>query len=88
MSAYASAKLGMWMLAQTLAVELQDANISVNELVPGPVSTAMTGFGKMPARPGEWVKEPEDVVPLAMFLACQPNIGPTAQSISLMRRAQ
>ncbi|MGO4152108.1 SDR family NAD(P)-dependent oxidoreductase [Cupriavidus sp. YAF13] len=35
MSSYASAKIGMWMLTQTLAVELQDANISVNELIPG-----------------------------------------------------
>ena len=36
--------------------------------------------------PGEWVKAPEDVVALALFLATQPAIGPTAQSFSLMRR--
>jgi 3-oxoacyl-[acyl-carrier protein] reductase len=34
----------------------------------------------------EWIKQPEDVVPLALFLASQPDIGPTAQSFSLMRR--
>jgi len=34
----------------------------------------------------EWVKEPEDVVPLALFLATQPSTGPTAQSFNLMRR--
>lgn len=34
----------------------------------------------------EWVKEPEDVVPLALFLAIQPSTGPTAQSFNLMRR--
>lgn len=35
---------------------------------------------------GEWVKTPDEVVPLALFLATQPPIGPTAQSFSLMRR--
>ena len=34
----------------------------------------------------EWVKGPEDVVPLALFLAAQPLVGPSAQSFSLMRR--
>ena len=33
----------------------------------------------------EWVKSPEEVVPLALFLATQPQVGPTAQSYSLMR---
>jgi 3-oxoacyl-[acyl-carrier protein] reductase len=87
MSAYAGSKLATWMLTQTLAVELQDANISVNELIPGPVRTAMTGFGEKFAPDGEWLKDPEDVTPLALFLAGQPDVGPTAQSFSLMRRA-
>ena len=34
----------------------------------------------------EWIKQPEDVVPTALFLASQPDLGPTAQSFSLMRR--
>jgi 3-oxoacyl-[acyl-carrier protein] reductase len=34
----------------------------------------------------EWLKRPDDVVPLALFLASQPKTGPTAQSFSLMRR--
>jgi 3-oxoacyl-[acyl-carrier protein] reductase len=33
-----------------------------------------------------WLKKPEDVVPLALFMACQHDVGPTAQSFSLMRR--
>ncbi|MFM0698243.1 SDR family NAD(P)-dependent oxidoreductase [Paraburkholderia sediminicola] len=53
MSSYASSELGTWMLTQTLAVELQSANISVNELIPGPVRTAMTGFGEKFAPEGE-----------------------------------
>jgi 3-oxoacyl-[acyl-carrier protein] reductase len=84
-SAYSCSKSGMWMLTQSLAVELQEENISVNELIPGPVKTDMTRNAPVP--PGEWFKEPEDVVPMAMFLATMPVGGPTAQSYSLMRRA-
>lgn len=87
-SAYASSKLAAWMLTQTLAVELEEASISVNELIPGPVKTAMTGFGQTRFPRSEWIKDPEDVVPMALFLATQPLKGPTAQSYSLMRRAE
>ena len=87
MSAYAGSKLALWKLTQILGVELQEHNISVNELIPGPVKTVMMDFGKTAIPSGEWYKEPEDVVPLAMFLATQPDVGPTAQSFSLNRRA-
>ncbi|MCB9434366.1 MAG: SDR family oxidoreductase [Ardenticatenaceae bacterium] len=90
-SAYAVSKAGLWMFTRVLAQELWPDNISVNELIPGPVDTAMTSTG--PSNPdsvasisGEWMKQPKDVVPLALFLATQPTIGPTAQSFSLMRR--
>lgn len=87
-SAYACSKAGLWVLTQTLALELNDAKISVNELIPGPVRTAITGFGEKFISSGdEWLKDPEDVTPLALFLAGQPDIGPSAQSFSLMRRA-
>lgn len=84
-SAYSCSKIGLWMLTQSLAMELQEDNISVNELIPGPVRTDMTRG--LAAPPGEWFKEPEDVVPLALFLASMPTVGPSAQSFSLMRRA-
>jgi 3-oxoacyl-[acyl-carrier protein] reductase len=84
-AAYACSKSGLWMLTQSLAMELQEENISVNELIPGPVKTEMTR--NTPVPPGEWFKEPEDVMPLALFLATMPDGGPTAQSYSLMRRA-
>ena len=84
-SAYSCSKSGLWMLTQSLAVELVEHNISVNELIPGPVKTDMTRDAAIP--PGEWFKDPEDVVPLALFLASMPDVGPTAQSYSLMRRA-
>lgn len=89
MSAYACAKAGLWMLTRILAQELQQENISVNELIPGPVDTGHISdeFRKAVLETqSEWIKEPEDVVPLALFLATQPGTGPTAQSFSLMRR--
>jgi 3-oxoacyl-[acyl-carrier protein] reductase len=62
----------------------------VNELIPGPVVTTIVGAEVAQRQGGlgqsEWVKTPEDVVPLALFLATQPARGPTAQSFSLMRR--
>jgi 3-oxoacyl-[acyl-carrier protein] reductase len=93
-SAYCVSKAGLWMLTRCLAQELWPFQISVNELVPGPVQTAMA---PAPSKPGsdssagpsaqsEWQKRPEDVVPLALFLATQPLVGPTAQSFNLMRR--
>lgn len=90
-SAYACSKAGLWMLTRVLAQEVWQDKISVNELIPGPVETTMTT--STDARQGvafttnsEWIKQPDDVIPLALFLATQPDIGPTAQSFSLMRR--
>ena len=75
---------------RVLAQELQADPISVNELIPGPVATEIgTGdFGGAGTTTfaGEWSKTPDDVVPLALMLATQPNHGPSAQSFSLMRR--
>lgn len=89
-SAYACSKAGLWMLTRVLAQELVEHRISVNELIPGPVETAMNPNAVARASErgysSEWVKYPEDVAHLALFLATQPLIGPTAQSYSLMRR--
>lgn len=91
-SAYASAKAGLSMLMRVLAQELWQHNISVNELIPGPVLTERVArtFADRPDSvfqiDSEWVKTPEDVVPLALFLATQPDKGPTGQTYSLMRR--
>jgi 3-oxoacyl-[acyl-carrier protein] reductase len=89
-SAYACSKAGLWMLTRVLAQEVWEHNISVNELVPGPVQTAMTDHSSQGVSQisSEWFKQPEDVVSLALFLATQPDVGPTAQSFSLMRRDQ
>ena len=69
-----------------LGQELRGDNISVNELIPGPVNTAMMPASGSSTFDGEWFKEPEEVVPLALFLASAPDGGQTAQSFSLMRR--
>ena len=88
-SAYSCSKAGLWMLTRVLAQELSQYHISVNELIPGPVETDLSSSrdpGSVFEIAGEWIKSPEDVVPLALFLATQPDVGPTAQSYSLMRR--
>ena len=73
-----------------LAAELWKHDISVNELVPGPVSTAMNPDFEddEPPQFGDvgWKKKPEDVVPLALFLAAQPAPGLTGQKFSRARR--
>ena len=87
-SAYAASKAGLWMLTRVLAQELAPHGVAVNELIPGPVLTELIVGREKSLSPGgeEWLKQPEDVVPLALFLACQPNPGPTGQSFSLARR--
>lgn len=90
-SAYAASKAGLWSLVTVLAQELWPYNITVNELIPGPVETSLTGNAETSRSEvfkikSEWVKTPDDVTPLALFLASQPVHGPTAQSFSLMRR--
>lgn len=90
-AAYSCSKAGLWMLTRVLAQELLQYKISVNELIPGPVQTTIdddykTSSSNVKTIDSEWHKQPEDVIPLALFLASQPDIGPTAQSFSLMRR--
>lgn len=90
-SAYAASKAGLWSLVTVLAQELWSYNITVNELIPGPVETSLTGNTEVNRSEvftieSEWVKTPDDVTPLALFLATQPDNGPTGQSFSLMRR--
>ena len=89
-SAYAASKAGLWMLVRVLAQELVAHGICVNELIPGPVLTAFIAGREETLRAGaaggEWMKQPEDVVPMALFLALQPLNGPTGQSFSLARR--
>ncbi len=90
-SSYRVGKAGAWMLTQCMAEEFWERGIDVNELVPGPVATDATKDimqvgGPPPFAPSERVKTPEEVVPLALWLARQKVGGPTGQSFSLARR--
>lgn len=91
-SAYACSKAGLWMLIRVVAEELREYDILVNELIPGPVLSDMNNKFKGEKLDNvftdgiEWVKEPKDVVPMAMFLATLPKKGPTGQTFSLNRR--
>jgi NAD(P)-dependent dehydrogenase (short-subunit alcohol dehydrogenase family) len=78
-----------------LAVELRDANIAVNELIPGPVRTpALDTLSAAPEEEraqriraiGEWLKDPDDVARLALYLATLPTDGATGQVFSLAGR--
>ena len=89
-SAYAASKAALWMLMQVSAQELATQNISVNELIPGPVDTGKLSEDfktNIVKAKHEWLKQPEDVINLALFLATQPLLGPSGQSFNLMRRA-
>ncbi|MGE0386805.1 MAG: SDR family NAD(P)-dependent oxidoreductase [Gammaproteobacteria bacterium] len=91
---YTAAKAGAAALCRVLAIELRQARIAVNELIPGPVRT--DAFRRLAAEDahfeqrmvamGEWVKEPEAVADLALYMACLPADGPTGQLFSLLGR--
>lgn len=90
--AYAVAKAGASALTRVLAAELRASSIAVNELVPGPTRTSMTG-GEPESQArrrwkdaGEWFKEPDEVARLALFVATLPPCGPTGQVFSLAGR--
>lgn len=89
-AAYASSKAGLLMLVRVLAQEHVEDGITVNELVPGPVLTDFIAGRADQLRQAtgaaEWFKTPEDVVPLALFMAAHPRPGPTGQTFSLARR--
>lgn len=88
---YRVAKAAQWMFTKSLAIEVWEHGIAVNEIVPGPVLTSATAdrfvLGEAPPWMAcERVKAPEEVAELALWLATRPPGGPTGQSFSLARR--
>lgn len=93
LSDYSCGKAGQWMLVRCLAEELKEYNICVNEMIPGPVNTALnqTKDGEQAnadlAKTSEINKEPEELMDLMIFMATQSNAaGPTGQVFALNRR--
>ena len=72
-SAYAAAKAAMWAASRVAANELQDTNILVNMLIPGPTRTAI--WGKDMAH----FQEPSATYPTAKMLASFANDGPSGK---------
>jgi 3-oxoacyl-[acyl-carrier protein] reductase len=91
-AAYACSKAAVWMLVRVLADELRADGINVNEILPGAVRTTLDRYRprtEAPAAPrpaSDRIREPDEIVPLAVFLAAQPATGPTGQSFSLRRQ--
>ena len=101
-SAYRAAKAGMRMFTQSLAMEVFERDIDVNEVVPGPVVTTAVSWATdrsseeavlqefenkpPPLSPSERVKHPDEVAELVVALARMRVGGPTGQTFSLARR--
>jgi 3-oxoacyl-[acyl-carrier protein] reductase len=93
-ASYAASKAALWSFTRSLALEVWNDGIEVNEVIPGPVDTLMfeaytcPGGGTAAGRAeSERVKTAEECVPIFLFLASHPPGGPTAQTFSLARRA-
>jgi 3-oxoacyl-[acyl-carrier protein] reductase len=91
LSVYCASKFALHGLTQAIAEEVWQDGIIANVLIPGPVKTEMSRSSwenseTYRAASDPW-KEPEQVVPAAVFLAAQPpSSGMTGQILSIMRR--
>ena len=72
-SAYAAAKAAMWAASRVTAAELQDTNILINMLIPGPTRTAIWG------KDMQNFQEPSATYPTAKMLASFANDGPSGK---------
>lgn len=69
-AAYGSSKAGLWALTRSVAREVQDDDILVNALIPGPTISGMNPNG---------TQEPAVVYPTARMLATLPSGGPSGK---------
>ncbi len=98
---YRAAKAAVSMFTKCLAMEVWQAGIEVNELVPGAVATTGLNLGEdrtsdatvqrellgTSIRDGpEIIRHPDDPARLALWLAARPEGGPTGQVFSLQRQ--
>ena len=68
--AYAAAKAGMWAATRSVCEEIQNKNILINMLIPGPTNTGIWGKD-MPQ-----MQSPDVTYPTAKMLATLPSGGP------------
>jgi 3-hydroxybutyrate dehydrogenase len=66
LSAYSSAKAALWAVTRCAALEVTEADILINALIPGPTDTAIWG------RPRPELQKPSAVYPSAKMLATLP----------------
>ncbi len=91
LSIYCASKAALHGLTQAIAEEVWQDGIIANILIPGPVKTELSkpaweSTDTFRGQSDPW-KEPEQVVPSALFLATQPtDSGMTGQILSIMRR--
>ena len=80
-SAYAASKAMAWSLVKCLSLEFQPLGIAINELIPGPLHTAMNpAADSLP-----FCRDPGDPAILALirYLCTAPGRPPSGQSFSL-----
>lgn len=87
-SIYSASKGGVMAMTRAAAVEYGDRNIRVNALCPGPIETSMIASAPEPvlaslkARiPMGRFGRPEEMAPIALFLACDDSSFITGQGI-------
>ena len=87
-SIYSASKGGVLAMTRAAAVEYGDRNIRVNALCPGTIETPMTAsapervLASLKARiPMGRLGKPEEMAPIALFLACDDSSFITGQSI-------
>lgn len=80
-SAYAASKALSWSLVKNLSLDLEPLGIAVNELIPGPVNTAMNPGAANRA----FCRQPDDAAfaNLVAYLCSCPGQLPSGQSFSL-----
>jgi len=87
-SIYSASKGGVMAMTRAAAVEYGDRNIRVNALCPGPIETPMIAsapeqvLASLKARiPMGRFGRPEEMAPIALFLACDDSSFVTGQGI-------
>jgi 3-oxoacyl-[acyl-carrier protein] reductase len=80
-SAYCASKAGLVAFTMALAKEVEEYNVRVNALLPGPVATRM--LGDDPQILKEKILPPEAVADPILFLACDESRGMTGTSIEV-----